>query len=149
MTKTAYWQTKTLQQMTFEEWENLCDGCGRCCLHKLEDEETDEVYYTSVACQLLDTQSCQCKNYQNRKELVPACTKLTIKDIPHFKWLPDTCAYRLIAEGKPLPEWHPLVSGSAESVHAAGVSVRRFAQSELIVPEDQWEDYIIPLTEIN
>ena len=148
-TEQPFWQQKTLQQMSFEEWESLCDGCGRCCLHKLEDEDTDEVYYTSVACQLLDTHSCRCKNYPDRKSLVSECTKLTIEDIEYFHWLPDTCAYRLIAEGKTLPEWHPLVSGIPESVHAAGISVRRYAQSELAVPEDQWEDYIISLTEIN
>ena len=149
MSKTPFWQEKPLEQMTFAEWESLCDGCGRCCLHKLEDEETGEVYYTSVACQLLDTHSCQCRDYQNRKTLVPECIKLTIADIPHFQWLPATCAYRLIAEGKTLPWWHPLVSGSCESVHAAGISVRRYARSGLTIPEEDWEDYIIPLTEIN
>ena len=149
MSKTPFWKEKPLEQMTFAEWESLCDGCGRCCLHKLEDEDTGEVYYTSVACQLLDTHNCQCRDYQNRKNLVPQCTKLTIADIPHFRWLPATCAYRLVAEGNTLPQWHPLVSGSAESVHAAGVSVRRYAQSELAVPETDLEDYIIPLTGIN
>ena len=149
MSNTPFWKTKNLEQMSFDEWESLCDGCGRCCLHKLEDEETDEVYYTSVACQLLDTQSCQCRDYDNRKTLVPECTKLTIADIPHFHWLPATCAYRLVSEGKELPQWHQLVSGSAESIHAAGISVRRYARSERAIPEEDWEDYIIPLTEIN
>lgn len=149
MSKTPFWKAKKLKQMSFDEWESLCDGCGRCCLHKLEDEETEDVYYTSVACQLLDTHSCQCRDYENRKTLVPECTKLTIADIPHFHWLPATCAYRLISEGKELPQWHPLVSGSKESVHAAGISVRRYARSELSIPAEDWEDYIIPLTEIN
>ena len=148
MTDTPFWQQKTLQQMSFEEWESLCDGCGRCCLHKLEDEDTDEVYYTSIACQLLNTQSCHCKDYENRKTLVPECTKLTIADLEYFHWLPATCAYRLISEDKPLPEWHPLISGTQESVHTSGISVRHYAQSELAVPEDNWEDYIIPLTTI-
>ncbi|OED40568.1 hypothetical protein ACH42_15875 [Endozoicomonas sp. (ex Bugula neritina AB1)] len=147
-TPSPFWQQKTLQQMSFEEWESLCDGCGRCCLHKLEDEETDEVYYTSVACQLLDTQSCRCKDYSNRKSLVPDCTTLTIAYLEFFHWLPNTCAYRLVSEGKPLPEWHPLISGTQESVHGAGISVRRYAQSELAIPEEDWEDYLIPLTEI-
>ena len=148
-TQPPWWTTKTLEQMTPEEWESLCDRCGRCCLHKLEDEDTNEVYYTSVACTLLDTNNCQCRNYSNRKQIVPECTILAIKDIAHFHWLVPTCAYRLISEGRPLFDWHPLVSGSSESVHQAGISVRGWAQSENDVAGEDLRDYIIPHTMID
>lgn len=139
-----FWQTKALSEMTTSEWESLCDGCGRCCLQKLEDEDTGEVHYTSLACQLLDTESCQCSDYPNRKAKVPECLKLGIEDIPHFHWLPESCAYRLLAEGKPLYDWHPLISGDKNSVHGAGISVQKFAISETEVYAESWEDYIIP-----
>lgn len=125
-----FWKTKTLAAMTRAEWESLCDGCGRCCLHKLRDAETDELAWTEVACRLLDTQSCRCSNYANRKAFVPDCVKLTAKKVAAIDWLPPTCAYRLIAEGQDLYWWHPLVSGSAETVHEAGVSVRDRAVTE-------------------
>ena len=144
MTSKPFWQKKSLSEMTVEEWESLCDGCGRCCLHKLEDENTGEVHYTAIACQLLNTDSCQCSDYANRKARVEACLKLGIEDIPHFHWLPNTCAYRLLAEGKPLYDWHPLISGSGDSVHEAGISVHNFAIAEDLVPEEDWKDYIIP-----
>ena len=143
MNTPPFWQTKTLQEMTQNEWERLCDRCGRCCLHKLEDEETDDVYYTSVACKLLNTHSCQCSDYTNRKQQVPECTVLTISDIQHFHWLPKTCAYRLLSEKKPLPTWHPLVSDSFNSVHQAGISVQGWAQSERDITGENLEDYII------
>ena len=148
MSLQRFWEQKVLPDMTPEEWESLCDGCGRCCLHKLEDEDTGEVHYTSIACQLLDTHSCQCSNYPERKSLVPQCLKLTVDDIPQFQWLPTTCAYRLLSEGRPLPDWHPLVSGLADSVHNAGISVRGLAIPEQQLPEQDWEDYLIPTLSI-
>ena len=144
MTAKPFWETKTLAEMTAGEWESLCDRCGRCCLHKLEDEDTDAVYYTSVACKLLDTTSCQCQDYPNRKDIVPECTVLTLKDVELFHWLPETCAYRLVSERKPLFDWHPLVSGSGASVHQAGISVQGWVHSENDIAEDDLEDYIIP-----
>ncbi|HEY0043928.1 MAG TPA: YcgN family cysteine cluster protein, partial [Allosphingosinicella sp.] len=106
-----------------EEWESLCDGCGRCCLHKLEDADTGEVYDTNVACKLLDTHSARCSHYKGRHAFVPDCVRLTASKVGTIPWLPSTCAYRLRAEGKPLPDWHYLISGDREAVHRAGVSV--------------------------
>jgi len=125
-----FWEQKILEEMTSTEWESLCDGCGKCCLHKLEDEDTGEVFVCNVACRLLDLGSCQCKDYSNRKQLVPDCTVLTQDKIKEFHWLPVTCAYRLLAEGKALPAWHPLISGSLALVHEAGISVRGRVISE-------------------
>lgn len=119
-----FWRAKPLGAMSRAEWESLCDGCGRCCLHKLRDEVTDALLWTDVACRLLDGESCRCKDYANRKARVPDCVKLTPHKVATIDWLPPTCAYRLLAEGRDLPWWHPLVSGSPETVHQAGVSVR-------------------------
>lgn len=116
--------------MSRAEWESLCDGCGRCCLHKLRDEETDALAYTEVACRLLDLRSCQCSDYAGRKKRVPDCVKLTPKKLAAIDWLPPSCAYRMVAEGRDLAWWHPLVSGDPESVHHAGVSVRGRAVDE-------------------
>ncbi|WOK35189.1 YcgN family cysteine cluster protein [Sphingomonas sp. C3-2] len=127
----AFWETKTLEQMDRAEWESLCDGCGKCCIHKLEDEETGELLPTNVACKLLDRHSGQCTNYRHRRAFVPECVRLTPKLLREIDWLPDSCAYRLIDEGKPLPDWHPLVSGDPESVHRAGISVRGWTISEV------------------
>ncbi len=124
MSKQPFWRTKSLEQMTKAEWESLCDGCGQCCLHKLQDEDTDEIYWTSVACTLLDDQSCRCRDYPDRRKTVPDCVFLTPQIVDEVDWLPVTCAYRLVAEGADLYWWHPLVSGSPETVHEAGVSVR-------------------------
>jgi uncharacterized protein len=137
----SFWKTKTLAEMTHKEWESLCDGCGKCCLHKLEDEDTGEVYYTNVACRLLDLDTCRCKNYPERTRIVPECLDLRQHDIAEFNWLPLTCAYRLVAEGEELPAWHPLVSGKTTSVADAGVSIRSFAVAE---SQDQdLEDHVI------
>lgn len=125
-----FWRTKTLGEMTRAEWESLCDGCGRCCLHKLRDEDTDELAWTEVACRLLDTQSCRCTDYANRKARVPDCVKLTPKRVAEIDWLPPSCAYRLLREGQDLPWWHPLVSGDPETVVQAGISVRGKAVRE-------------------
>ncbi len=127
-----FWRTKTLSEMTPEEWESLCDGCGRCCLHKLQDEDTGEISYTNVACLLLDVGRCCCKNYAQRQRYIPDCVRLTVEDLKDIVWLPTTCAYRLLASGEDLPHWHPLVSGDPHSVHAAGISVRGRA-----IPEDR------------
>jgi hypothetical protein len=124
-----FWD-KPLTALTRAEWEQLCDGCGKCCLHKMEDDLTGDVHPTNVACRLLDRQSCRCSNYRGRRAYVPDCIRLTAANVERFAWLPTTCAYRLRAEDKPLPEWHPLISGDPESVHRAGVSARGWTISE-------------------
>ena len=126
----AFWQTKTLEEMTTEEWESLCDGCGRCCLHKLRYDEDDSLGFTNVACRLLDLETCRCSRYATRRRYVPDCVSLTPAELREIDWLPPSCAYRLVAEGKKLAWWHPLVSGDPNTVHEAGVSVRGRAISE-------------------
>ena len=120
----AFWRLKPLEAMTAAEWESLCDGCVRCCLVKLEDEDTGEVAYTDVGCTLLEGDSCRCRDYGGRQARVPDCVRLTPDAVRTLSWLPPTCAYRLLAEGRDLPWWHPLVSGDPETVHGAGISVR-------------------------
>ena len=119
-----FWRRKTLEAMSVDEWESLCDGCGRCCLVKLEDEDTGEIHYTDVGCTLLDDKACRCRDYANRQAKVADCVRLTPDAVRSLSWLPETCAYRLLAEGRDLYWWHPLVSGDPGTVHAAGVSVR-------------------------
>jgi hypothetical protein len=119
-----FWKTKTLAEMTADEWESLCDGCGKCCLEKLQDRWTRRVSYTEVACRLLDIEACRCSRYPQRRRHVPECEQLTAENVRRFTWLPSTCAYRLLARGDDLPWWHPLVSGDPETVHLAGASVR-------------------------
>ncbi len=141
--KKMFWERKSLEQMTTEEWEKLCDGCGRCCLEKLEDENSGKVFYTSVACRYLDTWTCRCLEYQNRIYNVPDCLVINPKVIREISWLPKTCAYRRVFEGKSLEDWHPMVSGDVDSVHKAGISVRDKVISATYVPEDDLDAYII------
>ncbi|MBQ0732281.1 MAG: YcgN family cysteine cluster protein [Oleispira antarctica] len=129
--------------MSKQEWESLCDGCARCCLHKLEDEDTDEVYYTDVHCRYMDKNDCSCTVYQTRNEKVPECIWLTPEQAHSFHWLPDTCAYRLVAEGKPLYDWHPLISGDPDSVHKAGISLQGKGIPDDKIPEEEWQSRII------
>ena len=138
-----FWKLKRLDEMTTAEWESLCDGCGLCCLNKLEDWETGEVAFTSVACQLLDGHSCQCSDYPNRWATVPECIQLDMAGVKEIPWLPPTCAYRLVDEGHDLYWWHYLVSGDRETVHQAGISARDKTVSELHVPVEDYEDYIV------
>jgi uncharacterized cysteine cluster protein YcgN (CxxCxxCC family) len=139
-----FWQRKSLAEMSKAEWESLCDGCGRCCLVKLEDEDTAETYFTDVGCRLLDGQTCRCRDYAHRSEKVDDCVRLTPKVVHEIKWLPPTCAYRLLDEGKDLYWWHPLVSGDPDTVHQARISVRgRVGDSEDDVPDETLEDRIV------
>jgi len=125
-----FWETTALNDMSREQWESLCDGCGKCCLHKIENIDTGQVYVCNVACKLLNLDTCRCSDYAHRQQRVPDCTVLSPARVDEFKWLPSTCAYRLIAEHQPLPDWHPLISGDTNSVHAAGISVRGRVISE-------------------
>ncbi len=125
-----FWRRKKLAEMTRQEWESLCDGCAKCCLVKLEYEDTGQVEHTNIACRLLDTKSCRCTDYANRQKQVPDCLSLTVRRVRRLHWLPSTCAYRLVGEGRDLYWWHPLVSGDPESVHEAGISVRGRVVSE-------------------
>jgi uncharacterized cysteine cluster protein YcgN (CxxCxxCC family) len=138
-----FWQRKRLDEMSTAEWESLCDGCARCCLHKLEDEDSGEVAYTGIACRYLAQDDCRCKVYPDRHEKMPGCVRLEPEQMQSFRWLPPSCAYRLLYEGRPLPEWHPLLTGDPDSVHEAGLSVRGRAIAEDQVAEDEWEEHII------
>jgi len=138
MARKPFWQTKRLDQMTPAEWESLCDGCGLCCLIRFEDEDTGEIIPTRVACRLFDDELCRCRDYANRKAQVPDCIKLTPGNIEDLLWMPKSCAYRRLHEGRGLAAWHPLVSGDRESVHRAGVSIRgqTISEASLADPED-------------
>ncbi len=127
----AFWETKTLKELSQSEWEQLCDGCAKCCLHKLEDEDTGTIYTTNVVCQYLDSEQCQCSHYSQRSVLVPECVTLTPNNLEQVYFMPTSCAYRRLAEHKPLPSWHPLLTGDKGSVHTAGQSVQGKVISEL------------------
>jgi hypothetical protein len=125
-----FWRRKTLGEMTAAEWESLCDGCGKCCLNKLVDEDSGKIQPTRLACRLLDLGSCRCMRYEERQRFVADCVALTPQNVGELAWMPSTCAYRLLDEGKDLPWWHPLVSGDPDTVHQAGISVRGRVVSE-------------------
>lgn len=137
-----FWTEKTLEQMTPAEWESLCDGCGKCCLSKLEDEDSGEIYWTSVACRLFDAEACRCRDYEHRLSQVPDCVGLTPDKVRTLTWLPSTCAYKLVADGDELYWWHHLISGSRETIHAAGMSVRgrvTASEDDLAEPDDYFD----------
>lgn len=144
MLRDQFWETIPLKDLNSDEWEALCDGCGKCCLNKIEDADTGEVFLTRVACRLLDDATCQCSNYQARKSIVPECIQLNPNTIDkHAYWMPQTCAYRLLWDGNALPDWHPLLTGDPQTVHQAGVSVQGMTVSENDVDDDDWEHNII------
>ncbi len=144
-----FWEDTPLSEMTTAQWESLCDGCGRCCLNKVEDWDTGEIIWTDLACRLLDHDSCRCMDYPNRLAKVPECLQLTPETVGELSWLPPSCAYARLRDGKPLLWWHPLVSGDADTVHAAGISVRGRIKTEIGVPLEEYEEHLVswPITD--
>ncbi|MCE2026827.1 YcgN family cysteine cluster protein [Sessilibacter corallicola] len=138
-----FWEEKTLAEMSQDEWEQLCDGCGKCCLHKLIDDETDELYFTDLACQLLDLETCQCSDYSNRIEKVAECQTFSAETVKDMYWLPTSCAYRTLAEGRKLEKWHHLISGNKNSVHRFKRSVKGKCVSENDVAFDDWQTRVV------
>lgn len=138
-----FWEAKSLAEMSEDEWESLCDGCGRCCLQKLQCADSGEVFYTQLVCSLYDMENNACSDYNNRHQRVPQCVKLTQDRVHEFGWLPNSCSYRLLAEGKKLPDWHPLVCNSRQQVISAGLSIRGKVLPEQVVDPDDWEEHII------
>ena len=138
-----FYETKSLKDMSDEEWESLCDGCGKCCVVVLEEEQTGTLWRTNVGCKLLDLKTVRCSDYANRHTKVPSCVKLSPDNIADLHWMPDTCAYRLLSEGKPLPDWHPLKTGDRDSTRKAGVGVHGTLVSEIEVDDDDLEDHIV------
>lgn len=138
-----FWENYRLDELSQAEWEALCDGCGRCCLHKLEYEDTSEIAYTAVACRLLNLETAQCSDYPHRQKTIPDCVTLTPSNLSEIRWLPTSCAYRRLHEGRGLARWHPLISGKASSVREAGISVIGRVISEADVAEDEVEEHII------
>lgn len=145
MTQDPFWRYTPLSEMSWRQWEMLCDGCGRCCLRKLEHARTGEVVYTSIACRLLDIERCRCTDYSGRTEAGVGCLRLSPGDAGPFSWLPRSCAYRILYEGGDLPSWHPLITGDPESVHKAGMSVRHCAVAEVRLKNFDLERYIIDI----
>jgi uncharacterized cysteine cluster protein YcgN (CxxCxxCC family) len=143
MSERPFWETKSLQEMTVPEWESLCDGCGKCCLIKLEDEETNLIQFTRVVCQYLDQQKCRCTVYEKRRNLVPTCLKLRPDELDGLYWMPSTCAYRMLHEGKSLPIWHPLITGSRKAMIDSGNTVTGRVISEEYVHDEELEDHIV------
>ncbi|NNE39875.1 MAG: YcgN family cysteine cluster protein [Marinicaulis sp.] len=142
MSQKPFWQTKTLSQMSSEEWESLCDGCGRCCIYILHNEETGDVFETDVGCKLFDPKTRRCRDYKNRSARVPDCVRLTPQNAKSLHWLPETCAYRRLANGKKLKKWHPLISGDPNSVVAAGIAVSPHLISENDIDDNLLESRI-------
>ena len=142
MAEKPFWQTVKLTDMTAAQWEAVCDGCAKCCLVKLQDEDSGEIVFTDIVCNLLDQQSCRCTHYEERTKLVPDCVKLTKDNLDKIDFMPPSCAYRLLHEGKDLPQWHPLVSGRADSVVVAGMSVKGRVIAEMAFDGDS-EDRVV------
>lgn len=136
-----FWETKKLSEMTHEEWEALCDGCGKCCLEKVVFEDDGTLAFTNIACRLLDRAACRCRHYAERSRYVPECKRISPENLKYCYWLPKTCAYRLLYEGLPLPAWHPLITGSPLSVHQAGMSAAGRCVSPK--PEEEFQNYIV------
>lgn len=143
MAHSPFWKTTKLTEMSSEQWESLCDGCGKCCLNKLEDWDTGEIYWTNIGCELLDCHKARCMDYENRFAKVPDCIQLSPEKIESLGWLPPTCAYRLVAEGQDLYWWHPLVSGDRETVHQAGISIRGRAKPDTGISPEDYEDHLV------
>lgn len=141
--KIPFWEAKTLEEMSRDEWESLCDSCGRCCLLKIEDWDTSEIYLTRLSCRMLDRESCRCRDYENRHDVVDDCVTIDADKARSLSWLPNSCAYRRVADGHGLAWWHPLVSGSADTVHQAGISVRQLALCETKATADDFHQYIM------
>ena len=142
MANQKFWKTKKLSELNHDEWESLCDNCGKCCVIKLINEKTNELFYTNVSCHLLDTNCCKCKDYENRKKLVPDCVKLTPKNLNQLNWMPNTCAYKLIHEGKELPDWHPLIQKTSKDINMENYSVAKRVISEKDINMEKITDYI-------
>lgn len=138
-----FWSTKKLHELTASEWEALCDGCAKCCVHKLEDKKTGIVYYTRIACRLLDIETCRCMDYKNHHTLVPECAILSAKHTDMLSWMPETCAYRRLHEGRPLPDWHPLITGTPDSVRPHRVSANVHLIPEQFVDPNTYTQYVI------
>ncbi|VAW91069.1 UPF0260 protein YcgN [hydrothermal vent metagenome] len=139
----SFWESKTLDEMSEQEWESLCDGCGRCCLIKLEDDETQELFYTNISCKLLDSSECRCTDYQHRVQKASGCVVLRPYNKALYEQLPASCAYRRLSQSEKLEAWHPLLSNSNQSVHIANISVRDKVISQEYVHEDDWQEHII------